>query len=145
MRRPRPSPANALFIQFVRSCERRASLAAASRMEMETQGMRNALLLGPAFTALLALSACDPVTLAAVSASAVSFAATDKFPADHLASWITGRDCSLHLAADTRQYCRDPIDESKLAAAPLYCYRTLGAITCYAAPDPQASDSRRVQ
>ena len=32
-----------------------------------------------------------------------------------------------------------------MVRTPLYCYRTLAAITCYDSPDPQASPSRRVQ
>ena len=107
--------------------------------------MRTPLWLGLAFAGPLVISACDPVTLGVVSASAVSFAVTDKLPADHLASWITGEDCSMHQAANTRHYCRDPNADAKVAAAPLYCYRTLGEITCYAAPDPQASDSQLVR
>lgn len=105
--------------------------------------MRSPLALGLALVVPLALAACDPMTAAIVGVNAATFAMTDKTPADHVASWVTGLDCSLRQAADTRQYCRDP--ETKVAAAPLYCYRTIGKISCYNEPDPHASDSQLVQ
>ena len=38
-----------------------------------------------------------------------------------------------------------PDSSATMVRTPLYCYRTLAAITCYDSPDPQASPSRRVQ
>ena len=100
-----------------------------------------------AAAALIGLTACGELTgLAVVGAGVVSLSATKKLPLDHVASWVSGKDCSVVVQAETGRYCRDEADATQMvAAAPLYCYRTLGEITCYAAPDEQASASRRVQ
>lgn len=107
--------------------------------------------------ALLALAGCDSTAgIVLTGASIVSFAATDKFLSDHVVSWARGEDCSTLAAFEDGDYCRPEEAEASAALlgpgrsaavveAPLYCYRTLAEITCYDAPDPQASDGIRVQ
>ena len=97
---------------------------------------------------LLSLAACDPGTsFVFASANVASVVDTEKTLVDHAASWITGEDCSTVEALDGRSYC----SEEELALAPAagggehYCYRSIGSIICYRAPDPQASDAMRVQ
>lgn len=115
--------------------------------------MRAARFCGVAGTiALLGLGGCsEPTSLALTGASLISFAATDKFLMDHVASWATGKDCSMAAAGADGRYCRPdeeiatPGFQTLIAESPLYCYRTLAEITCYESPDPQASASRRVQ
>ena len=109
-----------------------------------------------ALMALLLLAGCGgEVGLALVGASAVSFATTDKFLGDHAVSYATGENCSSLQLEQTGDYCssREEIaaseaeaEERRLAASPpMYCYRTLGDITCYEEQDYQASVAQRVQ
>jgi len=106
--------------------------------------MRTSLKLGVALALPFALGACDPMTATLLGVNAVSFAMTDKTPIDHVASWVTGLDCSTHQQVNTHHYCSDP-SPPKVAEAPLYCYRTLANVTCYKEPDPTASSNRLVQ
>jgi hypothetical protein len=108
----------------------------------------------PALMALLLLAGCGgEVGMALVGASAVSFATTDKFLGDHAVSYATGEDCSALRLEQTGDYCRSAEeiaaaeDEARrlAAAPPMYCYRTLGDITCYAEQDYEASVAQRVQ
>jgi hypothetical protein len=110
----------------------------------------------PALMTLLLLSACGgEVGLALLGASAVSFATTDKFLADHAVSYATDEECSALQMEQTGEYCRTPeeiaeaqaAEEARRAAgeSDLYCYRTLGDITCYQDQDYQASLAQRVR
>lgn len=100
----------------------------------------------------MALSACaGTATIAMAGISAASFAFTKKLPTDHVAGWITGEDCSALEAERTGQYCRTEAEVAAAdaaaepgAPAPVYCYRTIGAITCQNERDPTA-ESRLVQ
>lgn len=100
--------------------------------------------------ALLGLGGCGgAASLALTGASLVSLVTTDKLLTDHLVSWARDEDCSAVKAAEDEGYCRPPAagaadDTVLVVKAPLYCYRTLGAVTCYDAPDPQASPGLRV-
>ena len=99
-------------------------------------------------TALLGLSACvSPVELL-VGASLTSFIHTDKTIADHAASWITEKDCSVLYAADDKDYCQPLVSPEKEQVAfmnsTLYCYRTLGGVSCYDRPDYTASSQTRI-
>ena len=111
------------------------------------------LLLAPSVA--LGLAACDPTTTAVMAgASLVSLAHTDKTLSDHLATWAFDEDCSILYASNGEPYCqRFETEEERLAAeaeaaaqqANTYCYRTLGAITCYRQPDTMASGQARVR
>lgn len=107
------------------------------------------------------LSGCD-TTAALVTASIgiATFVQTDKTPSDHIASFVTSKDCALLHVADDEPYCQEEApDAEELAAAArardqevrlqlqsqAYCYRTLGAISCYREPDPLASGYALVQ
>ena len=110
----------------------------------------------PTMAVLLLLAGCGgEVGLVMVGASAVSFATTDKFLTDHAVSYATGEECSSLQFEQTGEYCRtaDEIaalaaeDEARQQAAnpEMYCYRTLGDITCYTQEDYQASLAQRVR
>jgi len=110
----------------------------------------------PALMGLLLLAACGgEVGLVMVGASVASFATTDKFLPDHAVSYVTGEDCSALQMEQTGEYCRTPAEIAEAeaaeearrsAAAPdMYCYRTLGDITCYQEQDYQASVAQRVR
>jgi hypothetical protein len=104
---------------------------------------------------LLGLAACDPASQAMMAgASLVSFVHTDKTIGDHVATWAFDQDCSTLTLANGEGYCRDHVTEEELAAreaearaelAATYCYRTLGAISCYRQPDELASSAARVR
>jgi len=109
-----------------------------------------------ALSAALLVGGCGgDVGLALAGATAVSFATTDKFLTDHAVSYATGEECSALQLEQTGQYCRSREEsaageaveaERQLAAEPaMYCYRTLGQITCYQEQDYQASLARQVR
>ncbi|OKH87081.1 hypothetical protein [Thalassospira sp. TSL5-1] len=75
-----------------------------------------------------------------VALDVVSIINTDKTIADHIISMSTGRDCSTVRSSMGEPYCKtDPIPEP-----PLYCYRTLAAVNCYATPDPYNTGRRPI-
>ncbi|WP_339778638.1 hypothetical protein [uncultured Thalassospira sp.] len=75
-----------------------------------------------------------------VALDVVSIINTDKTIVDHIVSASTGRDCSTVRSSMGEPYCKtDPIPEP-----PLYCYRTLASVTCYATPDPYNTGKRTV-
>jgi hypothetical protein len=113
------------------------------------------LRLGLAALALAGLlSGCT--TLAMMPAAAVyagvegiSLNHTDKLMSDHVASAITGQDCSFLKYKDTGNYCRSAAEIAEQAAKERrdlsgYCYRRRGMVTCYDSPDPTASGEIRV-
>lgn len=103
----------------------------------------------------LGLAACDPASSAMLAgASLVTFVHSDKTIGDHVATWAFDQDCSTLTLANGEGYCRDFVSEEDLAAAEAqakaelaatYCYRTLGAISCYRQPDELASSATRVR
>lgn len=92
----------------------------------------------------LLVSGCSgTVFLATAAVTATTFATTEKLPTDYVASWITGEDCSSLEAERTGQYCRseaevaaDDTANRPEVAMPVYCYRTIGEVTCYGEPEP---------
>ena len=105
--------------------------------------------------ALLAgLTGCE--TLALVPAAAVyagveglSLNQTGKLASDHVASAITGEDCSFLRYKDTGNYCRSAAEIAAQEAKERrdlagYCYRRIGLVTCYTEPEPGATDEIRV-
>ncbi len=99
---------------------------------------------------------CGCTTLAVLPAAAVyggveglSLNHTDKLMSDHVASAVTGQDCSFLKYKDTGIYCRSAAEiaaEEAKARRDLsgYCYRRRGMVTCYDSPDPDASGEIRV-
>lgn len=86
-----------------------------------------------------ALLAAGCAEMAGVQVAVV--AGTGKTMVDHAVSFVSGKNCSIVRKEQGRTYCRE--DEA-VPAMPAHCYRTLGAIDCYAAPDPDASRRRAV-
>lgn len=96
--------------------------------------------------ALAPLAACTPAQVGAMAGlSVVSYVETDKFLTDHLVSKMTGRDCAAANAIESGRMCKDRDTGVHVAEAPVYCYRTLGEITCYSTPDPYRSGVQTVQ
>jgi len=114
-----------------------------------------------AFAGLLALtslgaslSGCAALAVAPAAAvyagvEGISLNHTDKLMSDHVASAVTGEDCSFLKYKDTGNYCRSAAEiaaEEARARRDLtgYCYRTRGLVTCYDTPDPTASSEIRI-
>ena len=99
----------------------------------------------------LLLSGClglsAPLTLA--GSELMSMSHTGKSLTDHAVSFATGDDCSVKNAKQEGEYCVDEaeaaarIAAAKAAETPLYCYHTLGEITCYNRMDPYGIHGRR--
>lgn len=107
--------------------------------------------------AVLALAALlSGCAIAALPAAAVyggveglSLNHTDKLMSDHVASAVTGQDCSFLKYKDTGIYCRSAAEIAEQAAKErrdlsAYCYRRRGIVTCYDSPDPTATGEIRV-
>ncbi len=99
--------------------------------------------------ALLGLSACGgEIGLFLIGASTATFIHTDKTVIDHVVGLSTERDCSVLYLARDEDYCKslDPIEPGQVAymSQSLYCYRTLGGVSCYDRPDYMASSQTRI-
>ena len=105
---------------------------------------------GPLASLALATLLSGCVAAAAIPAAAVyagvegiSLNHTDKLMSDHVASAVTGQDCSFLKYKETGIYCRSAAEiaaEEAKARRDLsgYCYRRRGLVTCYDTPDPDA-------
>lgn len=83
-----------------------------------------------------------PVTSGILQAEVVSLVATGKSASDHIVSLSTGKDCSSIRAKDEGQYCvskNPPIQRPDV-----YCYRSLGQVSCYREPDPYGDGAQAV-
>ena len=58
-------------------------------------------------------------------------------PYDHLATWATGRDCSVLHYEQEGTYCKDAPTE--IDRRSLYCFKTIGSVECHQRPDPYYS------
>lgn len=77
---------------------------------------------------------------------AVSVLTTGKAIESHIAGAITGKDCSVErIFTGKGKFCMTQIELMRMntpyrSLEPVYCYRTLAAPACYAAPSPNPSD-----
>ncbi len=106
--------------------------------------------------ALLGLSACGTPAEMAATANWLVFVGTHKTVIDLAASWATEEDCALvhvfahpSMNANHEPYCQKPIADDRseqmaIWSATLFCYRTLGGVSCYDRPDYTASSATRV-
>jgi hypothetical protein len=88
----------------------------------------------------LPLAGCDaftphyPQTTGLLGIEATSLVMTGKTATDHLFSMTTKQDCNVLRAKDGGKYCESrnpPVDQPEV-----FCYRTLGAVSCYKEMDP---------
>ncbi|MFN3076977.1 MAG: hypothetical protein ABT940_08895 [Alphaproteobacteria bacterium] len=66
---------------------------------------------------------------------------TQKTLGDHVMSLITGKDCSLLRAERDEDYCVPKRDWRPSPPQPVYCYRSLGHVSCYAQPLTVGNDT----
>lgn len=77
---------------------------------------------------------------------AVSVLTTGKAMESHLASAITGKDCSVERAFSSNgKFCMTQIELMRMntpdyTLEAVYCYRSLAAPVCYARPSPNPAD-----
>lgn len=100
------------------------------------------------------LSGCTAIALTPAPAvyagvEGVALNQTGKLASDHVMSAITGQDCSFLRYKDTGNYCRSAAEIAAQEARERrdlsgYCYRRRGLVTCYASPDPTATEEIRV-
>ena len=67
--------------------------------------------------------------------------ATDKTLSDHIISYASGKDCSSVRRELVLTYCK----EDEVFIEPnIFCYKTLGRVTCYDRPDPYQGRQRQI-
>ena len=92
-------------------------------------------------SALLLLSACAALVTPVVAVEGLSAVGTGKPLSDHVVSYYSGKDCSSVRRNTGRSYC----EEEELNPTPnVFCYRTLGRVSCYSRPDPHDGNQRQM-
>lgn len=66
---------------------------------------------------------------------------TDKTLEDHVVSFSSGKNCSIVRTERGLTYCEE---DQVVPVAPIFCYRTLGSVTCYDRPDPHRGRHQKV-
>ena len=66
---------------------------------------------------------------------------TGKPFSDHVVSMISGKNCSTIRTNTGRSYCEE---EEPNPQPKVWCYRSIGAVTCYDRPDPHRGNQNRV-
>jgi hypothetical protein len=114
----------------------------------DTDSIRESrLLAGVAVILSIALvAACGSTSTVTVGAAMLAnFIYTDKLPTDYLAEFASGQECNfLKAQKDGGPLCRDSF-ERVVYEPPLYCYRTLGEITCYDKRDADVRTTTEVR
>ena len=80
-------------------------------------------------TALALHPPASPFT-ALLAVDAVSVINTGKTMEDHVASWITGEDCSLIRASHGYDYCENT-KPGPTVTQTAYCYKSLAKVSCF--------------
>ena len=66
---------------------------------------------------------------------------TGKTISDHIVSFSTGKNCSTARKNTGKHYC----EEDEVGAPDeVFCYNTLGDVTCYASPTPHGENRRHL-
>lgn len=96
--------------------------------------------------AMVAAGCTGPVAIALTGASVASYAATGKSLSGHAVHSMTGRDCDTLNLLVAKPLCTPEQPTVEVAdSEPVYCYHTLGQVTCHRVPDPWMSPLSRVQ
>jgi len=115
---------------------RNFSLAATRRHRVGT---------GLMLAAALGLGGCaEAATMVAMNAAnAVAYDGSGQTLGDRLMSWTTDRECNMEAFRAGQPWCRPKATAAAAEAAPV-CYRSIGRVTCYAAPNPNETASSRM-
>ena len=88
----------------------------------------------------------SPLTVWAAGET-VSYLATGKIMEDNVASFFTGKDCSLsRKLSGEGKYCMTTLELERAnrpiwSVQKIYCYQSLAAPTCYTQPSPYPTDT----
>ena len=75
-----------------------------------------------------------------VGLDGVTLITTKKTINDHIVSFSTGKNCSTVRKNTGRHYCEE---DEVVTPDKVYCYPTLGDVSCYARPSPMAKSHHR--
>ena len=93
----------------------------------------------------LVISGCGPVAMSGIpflgQADVLTVVGTDKTIVDHIVSVSSGKNCSTVRREQGLHYCEE--DEPNVQPQ-VYCYNTIGRVTCYNRPDPYAAGYSKV-
>ena len=94
----------------------------------------------------LTLNGCGPLTatpgtfnLISGQAELLSIVGTKKTITDHVISLASGKNCSAVRRERGLHYCEEDVPSVK---PNIYCYKTIGRVTCYDRPDPNTNGGR---
>ena len=77
----------------------------------------------------------------AIGVDGASVLSTGKTISDHIVSFATGKNCSTVRTNIGQHYC----EEDEVAVPDeVYCYNTLGDVSCYALPAPHGENYRHL-
>ena len=82
--------------------------------------------------------------LALIGGETASLSTTDKTLGDHIASSVTGKDCSTFEAMEKRPYCKPHGSPPNPSMDDPLCYRTLGDVDCYDPKYPYPTPTQRI-
>lgn len=94
-------------------------------------------------TSVIGTSVIGSVAVSGLAEAGV-IANTKKTIGDHVASLVTGQDCSTVKYSEDQVYCRAYPEKLVVVKQPLYCYRTLGDVDCHTRPNPFGGDPQPV-
>ncbi|MEO5336718.1 MAG: hypothetical protein H7841_07490 [Magnetospirillum sp. WYHS-4] len=90
-----------------------------------------------AMLALMVVTGCGVVSSGAApglgQAEVASVMVSKKTITDHVVSYMSGKNCTFMRSNQGLTYCEE---DEKFPKPPVYCYKTLGQVTCYDRPDP---------
>lgn len=91
------------------------------------------------------LAGCGPLVAGGVpvvgQADVLTVVGTDKTMVDHIVSYTSGKDCSSVRREQGLHYC---VEDEPNVQPEVYCYSTIGAVTCYDRPNPYDSRQQKV-
>ncbi len=90
---------------------------------------------------VIGLAVANAACTGGAALNAGSIIASDKTLVDHAISTLSGKDCATVRKEAGLTYCKE--DEA-VALQPMYCYPTLGDVTCYPSRDPYHGRQRTV-
>jgi hypothetical protein len=99
--------------------------------------MRRAFFIA-ALVMLAAISGCSMVPTFA-AAEGVSTVLTKKTITDHIVSLASGKNCSTVRVSRGQSYC---VEDEINPPTNVYCYRTLGSVSCYNKRNPYNSGQK---
>ena len=98
--------------------------------------MRMAVLIA-VFVLLAGCSSVPPVAIV----DGATVVGSQKTLGDHFISYVSGKDCSTVRRNLGRTYC---VEDEPNPVSRVFCYPTIGKITCYDKPDPRRQPYERV-